>query len=171
MKYKKPVSPIKIAILLIVLIGSAIAVTAATAQTVNPDSVQAFVDRDKNCSDFVDRQSAQTHFEALDIILSQGREDLDPHNLDRDGNGYACEGKEYMRWIKMSADTSNLNLQIRTVETVHSVKCDPIPPGWINITEYSNKMTNAPFTQIEYMPSMAQAECLDTLFEVYSYNP
>lgn len=152
--------------ILIILAGF----NTAKAQNVSIDSIQAFVANDKNCSDFRDRQSAQTHFEALEIIvLGEGVQD--PHSLDADDNGYACEGKEYVRWLKLSSDTTSWDLQIRTVETVHSVKCDPIITGWINITEFSNKMQNAPFTQIEYMPSMAEAECLDTLFEVYSYNP
>lgn len=40
---------------------------------------------DYDCSDFYDQEEAQSFFE------DEGGPDYDPHNLDRDGDGYVCE--------------------------------------------------------------------------------
>lgn len=145
----------------LVLALSGVAGYTTSAQDINIDSIRAILNNDKDCGDFDDRMAAQSHFEALDKIVL-GPPDQDPHSLDRDGNGYACEGKQYIRWISFSN-----KIQIRTVEKVHSVMCQPFIEGWINIRDFQKKMINAPFEQIEYMPSMQEAECLDTLFEIY----
>jgi hypothetical protein len=41
--------------------------------------------RDRDCSDFASRREAQAFFEAA------GGPDIDPHNLDGDGDGVVCE--------------------------------------------------------------------------------
>lgn len=43
------------------------------------------VEPDSDCSDFATQAEAQAFFEA------HGGPDRDPHGLDRDGNGIACE--------------------------------------------------------------------------------
>ncbi|GIW61311.1 MAG: hypothetical protein KatS3mg089_0163 [Patescibacteria group bacterium] len=46
---------------------------------------QSYSSEDKDCSDFA------THAEAQDFFLSQGGPTNDPHRLDSDGDGIACE--------------------------------------------------------------------------------
>lgn len=136
----------------------------------NPDSLQAFIDKDKNCSDFQNSMvNAQTHFEALQIIL--GDDDADPHGLDADGNGYACEGLDYNRVLNYRDTSGTLSFNIRTQEAVHSVRCPSINVSdWIDLREWSSKMRNAPLEQVDYLLTMREAECVDTVFEIYSEN-
>ena len=55
--------------------------TPAPEPTAPP--VDAFIDR--NCGDFAGWQEAQSYF------LAEGGPDADPHGLDRDGDGVACQ--------------------------------------------------------------------------------
>lgn len=51
--------------------------------------------KDKNCGDFPSAAAAQKYF------LASGGPSRDPHGLDRDGDGFACEwGKELQRIVK-----------------------------------------------------------------------
>ncbi len=51
----------------------------------NPNIERSFSSGDYDCSDFSTQDEAQTFFE------SEGGPSDDPHNLDRDGDGVACE--------------------------------------------------------------------------------
>lgn len=131
-------------------------------QTVNIDSIQAFLGRDKDCSDFTGLVDAQSHYRALQIIV--GDPTADPHRLDGDNNGYACEGLDYNRKIVYAE-----GWWVRTIEVLHSAHCDAFA-GTINIQEFELQMRRAPFNQQDYMPTINEAECLDTLYEIYSYE-
>jgi hypothetical protein len=143
--------------------GMAVAVaTGAQAQpyAFEVDSIQAFLDRDKDCSDFSGLVDAQAHYEALQIVV--GDSTADPHRLDADGNQYACESLRYNRLIVFSEDW-----WVRTVETLHSAYCGPIT-GVIEVQEFSDRMARAPFEQQQYLPTINEVECLDTLYELYN---
>lgn len=146
------------------LVALALLVAApAAGQEVEVDSLEAFLDRDRDCDGFASVLEAQSHYRALQIVLSDST--ADPHRLDADGNGVACEGLRYMRVIHHSADW-----WVRTVETVHSVHCGPLV-GTVNVAEFSDKMEGTPFNQVRYLPTQEEAECLDTLFEIYDNAP
>ena len=51
----------------------------------DPTTERPFPSGDYDCSDFSTQDEAQEFFE------SEGGPDDDPHNLDRDGDGIACE--------------------------------------------------------------------------------
>jgi hypothetical protein len=54
-------------------------------RTDDPDEERSFEEYgDYDCTDFATQQEAQDFFEAHDVAT-------DPHNLDRDGDGVACE--------------------------------------------------------------------------------
>ncbi|KKR39546.1 MAG: hypothetical protein UT72_C0006G0005 [Candidatus Woesebacteria bacterium GW2011_GWB1_40_101] len=53
--------------------------------TVESESTTQFVGEDKDCSDF------STHEEAQQFFVSQGGPSSDPHKLDQDKDGLACE--------------------------------------------------------------------------------
>ena len=57
-------------------------------RTDNPTQTRSFVSpgvADKDCPDFKTQREAQAFF------MANGGPDDDPHNLDRDGDGIACE--------------------------------------------------------------------------------
>lgn len=57
-------------------------------RTDNPAETRSFLksgEEDKDCSDFRTQREAQSFFEA------NGGPSNDPHNLDRDGDGRACQ--------------------------------------------------------------------------------
>lgn len=57
-------------------------------RTDNPTETRSFLDsgeKDKDCSDFRTQREAQSFFEA------NGGPSNDPHGLDRDGDGRACQ--------------------------------------------------------------------------------
>ncbi|MBI2017448.1 excalibur calcium-binding domain-containing protein [Candidatus Daviesbacteria bacterium] len=51
----------------------------------DPETERSFSSGDYDCSDFSTQDEAQEFFE------DEGGPDDDPHNLDRDGDGIACE--------------------------------------------------------------------------------
>ena len=61
------------------------AVSPTPQATPTPSSTGTYTGGDKNCSDF------DTHAAAQAFFLSQGGPNSDPHKLDRDGDGVACE--------------------------------------------------------------------------------
>jgi hypothetical protein len=147
-----------IALILPLLLGS----NDCQAQNVDIDSLQAFIEDDKDCGDFTGLVDAQSHYRALQIILAD--DTADPHRLDADNNGYACEGLEYNRKIVV-AD----GWWARTIEVLHSVQCEPFE-GIIEIEEYEQRMRDAPFNQQNYLPTINEADCLDTFYEIWSYQ-
>lgn len=57
-------------------------------RTDDPSTTRDFVSpgvKDYDCGDFASQDEAQEFFE------ENGGPESDPHNLDRDGDGYACE--------------------------------------------------------------------------------
>jgi Excalibur calcium-binding domain len=55
-------------------------------RTDDPEIERSYADYgDRDCADFSSQSEAQDFFE------SEGGPDSDYHNLDRDGDGYACE--------------------------------------------------------------------------------
>jgi hypothetical protein len=140
-------------------VGAASGSVQAQPYSFEPDSVQAVLDRDKDCGDFDGLVDAQAHFLALQVIVGEG---ADPHRLDADGNGYACESLEANRIIRFSDDW-----WIRTVEVLDAVYCGPTA-GLVEVRNFAQRMREAPFQQQEYLPTIDQAECLDTMYEIYS---
>jgi hypothetical protein len=59
--------------------------TTVTANATVPGAPAGWTGGDVNCSDFATRAQAQTFF------VAQGGPGSDPHRLDSDGNGWACE--------------------------------------------------------------------------------
>ena len=70
----------------ILLLVPAVAIAQAPG-----DTVEVVVPEDRNCSDFVSQQDAQGWYDAIQIIT----EETDAHDLDADGDGQPCEGKEW----------------------------------------------------------------------------
>ncbi|MSU74607.1 excalibur calcium-binding domain-containing protein [Candidatus Kaiserbacteria bacterium] len=61
---------------------------SVNVRTDNPAETRAFLSTggsDKDCTDF------STHAQAQAFFMANGGPSSDPHNLDRDGDGTACE--------------------------------------------------------------------------------
>ena len=59
--------------------------SSSTSRPDDPETERPFSSGDYDCSDFSTQEEAQEFFE------DKGGPDDDPHNLDRDGDGVACE--------------------------------------------------------------------------------
>jgi hypothetical protein len=127
---------------------------------INADSLQAFLDNDRNCSDFTGWMDATVHLRALQVIV--GDPDADPHGLDADGNGYACESKDALRRLATS-DTSDF--YVETVEVISEAQCEPMQERF-DVQALADELRSAPFEQWDYLPMMDKAECLDTIHEI-----
>lgn len=83
---------------------------------------------DKDCADFVSAASAQRFF------LSAGGPTYDPHGLDRDGDGFACEWGSKVREISVA----RIAVPVRTAYS--SSECHVGPRGGTyTITASGNK--------------------------------
>lgn len=78
---------------------------------------------DRNCSDFGSPAEAQRFF------LSQGGPQRDPHNLDRDGDGFACEWGTQVRQNYGRYQSSARTSARSTPRAVSSGRCYVGPRG------------------------------------------
>lgn len=74
---------------LLLLLALLLGATPASAQQ---DSVRVPVPSDRDCSDFASELGAQSWYSAVQYIYQFVDGSQDPHRLDGDGDGQACEG-------------------------------------------------------------------------------
>lgn len=118
---------------------------ATSHAQINVDSLEAFLDNDKNCGDFAGVIEATRHHRALQIIVND--DDADPHGLDADGNGIACEGKTVLR-RKIVGDTTGYWIETR--EVPYRVKCPTVPSSF-RLSDYKQMAEDALTEQVEYL--------------------
>lgn len=78
------------------------------------DTVRVVVPADRNCSDFEYRIPAQAHYLRMQFLTGA----QDPHGLDADGNGQACESIEKIRRVQVDD-----SLWYDTVERPQTLRC------------------------------------------------
>lgn len=120
---------------------------------INVDTLEAFVDNDKDCGDFQGIIEATRHHHALKVIVNDP--DADPHSLDRDGNGVACEGKtvlrrKYIRSDSSSYDNPDEGYWVETREVPHRVHCPTVPESF-TLEEYTTMARDAIDEQVNYL--------------------